>query len=223
MKNSREILSLKPTQFAVGMLEVDEKIKQVQRYTKKELKEYIRETPVPVVRGPEGNLYVVDRHHFLCICYHIGIKKVPINIIKDFTESKMTHSQFWKWMLKSRSAYPYCQFGEGPRDQLYLPRDIRGLADDPYRSLAWFVRKAGAFENSEKNFAEFTWANFFRKKKLLERHGMAGFEKALMKAVILAQSPEAEKLPGYGKLNLGERAQVKAKARRRVKQVMEIY
>jgi hypothetical protein len=46
------------------------------------------------------------------------------------------------------NVYPYCQFGEGPRKPLYLPRDIRGLADDPYRSLAWFVRKAGGFDPS---------------------------------------------------------------------------
>ncbi len=92
-------------------------------------------------------------------------------------------------MLKNRTSYPYCQFGQGPRKEYYLPNDIRGLADDPYRSLAWFVRKAGAFENSEKNFAEFTWANFFRSKKL----------------------------PGYGKLNLSKQAKVKTAVRKRMK------
>ena len=200
------------------MLEVDEKIKLVHSFNKKERKAFVDETKVPVVIAPNGSLYVVDRHHFLCVCYHVGIRKVKIEIIKDHSASGMTYSQFWKWMSKNRSAYPYCQFGEGPRKEYYLPKDIRGLADDPYRSLAWFVRKAGAFENSEKNFAEFTWANFFRKKKLLDAEGMAGFENALMQAVVLAQSVAAKKLPGYGKLNLSEQAEVKEEARRRVKE-----
>lgn len=213
-----KILDLKPTQFAVGMLEVDEKIKIARKFGKKERKAFVEETVVPVVLGPDGELYVVDRHHFLCVCYHVGIEKVRVEIVKDLSEKKMSYAKFWKWMRDSRKAYPYCQFGEGPRHPLYFPKDIRGLADDPYRSLAWFVRKAGAFENSDRNFAEFAWANFFRKAKLLDTAGMAGFEKALMAAVKLAQSPKAKGLPGYGQLNLSEQTEVKHEARRRVKQ-----
>ena len=99
-------------------------------------------------------------------------------------------------MFKSRNAYPFFQFGEGPREALYLQKDSKGLADDPYRSIAWFVRKAGAFENSEKNFAEFNWANSFRQHKLLEKHGARGMSHALVKASSLAQSSKAKHLPG---------------------------
>jgi hypothetical protein len=219
MKNAEKILSLKPTQFAVGMLEVDEKIKIVRSFSKKELKKFIREEPVPVVKAPNGDLYIVNRHHFLCVCYHLGVKKVRIEITNDHSKSKMTYRQFWNWMETNRSFYPYCQFGEGPRKEFYLPRDIRGLADDPYRSLAWFVRKAGAFENSEKNFAEFQWANFFRSHGLLDKEGRAGFESALSRAVDLAQSPKARKLPGFGKLNLEKKVKVKAEAKRRAHRV----
>jgi hypothetical protein len=217
MKNTQKVLDLKPTQFAVGMLEVDEKIKIVQKFNKKERKKFVKENPVPVVCSPEEHLYVVDHHHFLCVCYHVGIEKVRIEVVKDLSKKKMTYKQFWDWMAETRNTYPYCQFGEGPREPYYLPRDIRGLADDPYRSLAWFVRKAGAFENSEKNFAEFKWANFFRSKKLLDQDGPAGFEAALLKAVALAQSTAAKKLPGYGKLNLAEKKEAKVKAKTQAK------
>lgn len=227
LRNDREkplgkkfkILDLRPTQFAVGMMEVDEKIKQVLSFKKKELKSYITESIVPVVRGPNGQLYVVDKHHFLCVCYHLGIRKVNVEIIKDFHSEDMSYAQFWKWMHKTRHAYPFCQFGEGPRKEFYLPRDIRGLADDPYRSIAWFVRKSGAFENTSRNFAEFKWANFFRSKKLLDREGLSGFEKALLKAINLAQSPAARGLPGYGKLNLKAQEKAKDKVRSTVKKV----
>ncbi|HXH31477.1 MAG TPA: ParB/Srx family N-terminal domain-containing protein [Bacteriovoracaceae bacterium] len=217
--NKVSLLSLRPTQFAVGMLEVNEKIKIVEKYGKKELKKYLIDNPVPVVVGPDGKMYVIDHHHFLCVCYHLGIKKVYVETVKDLSTSDLGYSKFWKWMNSTRNTYPYCQFGEGPRLSLYLPKDIKGLADDPYRSLAWFVRKSGAFENSDKNFAEFTWANFFRSKKILDREGHAGFEKALLRAVKLAQSPEAKKLPGYGKLNLVQQRVVKARAKKKAKEV----
>jgi hypothetical protein len=217
LKKPKHILSLKPTQFAVGMLEVDEKLEVVRNYSKKHLQKFVRATPVPVVRAPNGQLYVVDRHHFLCVCYHAGVMEVFVEITKDFKGTKIKYRDFWKWMAKSRNAYLFCQFGEGPHREFYLPKDVRGLADDPYRSMAWFVRKSGAFENSDKNFAEFQWANFFRKKQLLNRDGMAGFSKALIKAVNLAQSPAAKKLPGYGKLNLLEKSKAETKIVKNVK------
>jgi hypothetical protein len=39
---------------------------------------------------------------------------------------------------------------------------IADLIDDPYRSLAGFVRKRGGFVKTEKPYVEFAWADFFR-------------------------------------------------------------
>ncbi|MGZ8892989.1 MAG: ParB-like protein [Halobacteriota archaeon] len=214
-------MDLRPTQFAVGMLEVDEKIAMAKKFGKKQRQDFIDETPVPVVVAPTGELYVVDHHHFLCVCYHIGIKKVRIIVSKNLSKTKMTYAAFWKWMFKTRSAYPFCQFGEGPREAVYLPKDIRGLADDPYRSLAWLVRKAGAFESSEKNFAEFKWANFFRKRHLLDQHGPYGIPKALVKAAKLAQTPAAKSLPGFGKLNLKDTTRVSEKIKTKAREIIQ--
>lgn len=193
----RKILDLRPTQFAVGMLEVDQKIKEMGQLSKAERRAYLKENEVPVVRGPDNQLYVVDKHHFLLVCHSLGVRKVWVRIVKDLHRQKWTFLQFWKWMLKSRNTYPYCQFGEGPRKPYYLPHDVRGLADDPYRSIAWFVRKAGGYENTSTNFAEFEWANFFRSKNLLDREGVAGLTRAAERALILARTPAAKRLPGY--------------------------
>lgn len=220
MKKRQKVLDLKPTQFAVGMLEIDEKIELVRGFSKKQRRDYVDEHPVPVVVSPHGELYVVDHHHFLCVCYHVGISKVRVTVAQDFSRSKMSYAKFWRWMQKTRNSYPFCQFGEGPRKALYLPRDIRGLSDDPYRSIAWFVRKAGAFENSDKNFAEFKWANFFRDRGLLDRHGPLGMPQALKKAVKLAQSPAAKGLPGFGKLNLEEKEKVQRKIQKKGRKIV---
>ncbi len=144
----------------------------------------------------------------------LAIEKVRVKVVKDLSKRTLSYPQFWKWMFKTRNAYPFCQFGEGPRKAIYLPKDIRGLADDPYRSIAWFVRKAGAFENSERNFAEFKWANFFRARRLLT-HGPAGMSRALVKAVSLAQSSAAKNLPGFGKLNLEEKNEAHKKIKKK--------
>lgn len=219
---SKNVLELRPTQFAVGMLEVDEKIKSVREMGKKKRRNFIEEHVVPVIIGPDAEMYVVDHHHFLVVCYYLAIEKVRVKVVKDLSNSGLRYRKFWKWMNKSRNSYPFCQFGEGPRSELYLPKDIRGLADDPYRSIAWFVRKSGAFESSDKNFAEFKWANFFRKKGLLDEEGLKGFEKALVNAVSLAQSKEARRLPGYGKLNLEGKIEAKKKIRLKVKKIEKI-
>ena len=213
------ILQLRPTQFAVGMLEVDEKIESTRKFSKKERRKFIKDNPVPVVRSYDKELYVVDKHHFLLVCYHLGVRKVFVEVIKDLSKSKkkMNYVSFWKWMFKSRNSYPFCQFGEGPREAIYLPRDVRGLADDPYRSIAWFVRKAGAFENSDKNFAEFQWANYFRKKNLLGKQGRVALPEVLKKAVVLSQSKSARHLPGYKELKAAAKKSVKEKAEKKGK------
>ncbi len=79
----------------------------------------------------------------------------PRQVVKDYSRSKLTYHRFWQRMAREKRADLFDQFGGGPRDQLYLPTDIRGMADDPYRSLAWMARKAGGYENSPETFAEF--------------------------------------------------------------------
>jgi hypothetical protein len=98
-------------------------------------------------------------------------------------------------MKEKQWVYPYDQDGK-PCAISDLPKDIRGLADDPYRSVAWQVRERGGFEKTEKPFAEFKWADFFREH--LKTHPLHhDFEEAVKEAMALAQSPEARRLPGY--------------------------
>ena len=64
MKRQR-VLDLRPTQFAIGMTEVGHKAKRLHRLSKKKLAKYVRQNPVTVVRAPDRDLYVIDRHHTL--------------------------------------------------------------------------------------------------------------------------------------------------------------
>ena len=213
VKKRQPVLSLKPTQFSVGLLEVEFKTAELRTIGKKSLRKRVDKIPIPVVVSPWNELCVVDHHHFLFACWHCGVRKVRIEVVRDFSSNnttrkkQMSYVAFWRKMAKLKYAYLYDQFGQGPRRALYLPMDIRGMADDPYRSLAWMVRKEGGFENSGATFAEFKWADYFRHKGLLDRHGRKGFHSAVRRGLALARSPAARALPGY----IGKKANTKVK------------
>jgi hypothetical protein len=75
------------------------------------------------------------------------------------------------------------------------------LPDDPYRSLAWRLRKNDGFCRSimpQKEFAEFVWADWLRMRPELPVDAVrASAEKMLPTALALARSPAAKDVPGY--------------------------
>jgi hypothetical protein len=73
---------------------------------------------------------------------------------------------------------------------------VKGLVDDPYRSLAGYVRNAGGYVKTDAVFAEFLWADFFRHRVRIGP-GRAGFEAAVQRAMALAHDPAAGELPGF--------------------------
>ena len=83
-------------------------------------------------------------------------------------------------------------------------RDLRRLErmpDDPYRTLAWQLRRKGGFCRSEmpqKEFAEFIWADWLRTRPELPI-GVVSTSAArlLPTALALARSNAAQDVPGY--------------------------
>jgi len=49
-----------------------------------------------------------------------------------------------------------------------IPHHLQDLVDDVYRSVAGYVRKAGGFDKTRTAFAEFVWADFFRRSLPIE-------------------------------------------------------
>src|SRR6185503_6607024 len=77
-----------------------------------------------------------------------------------------------------------------------IPRSITDLGDDPFRSLAGSLRRAGGFAKDVTPFSEFLWADFLRhrmKRRAVERD----FDTALANALKLAKGREANYLPGW--------------------------
>lgn len=190
------VLDLSPTQFAVGMREVLLKIAKLKEFSHDDRREFLSTHSFPVVISSDMRHYLIDRHHAARACWEFGIEEVHIEVKADF--SHLAPAEFWAAMEKAHWVHLRDQFGAGPHDPNLLPGDVRGLADDPYRSLAWALRHAGAYAKTEEPFAEFKWADFLRQ-EIKIAPGEKNFAQALKEALTLAQSPKAAHLPGSGK------------------------
>ena len=99
-------------------------------------------------------------------------------------------------MLDNRRwVYPYDIKGER-RHFKDIPKSIADLKDDPFRSLAGELRRAGGFAKDTTPFSEFLWADFLRR-RLSRKDVDADFEKAIEKGLSLARSKDAIYLPGW--------------------------
>jgi hypothetical protein len=191
-----DVARLHPTQFAVGFWEIDRRGEKVADKSGKKLLKYMEEHVGQIVVGPAGEPYIIDRHHLACILQRTG-KSPYIFAIVEANFRSLAVDSFWKEMDARKWAYLYDENGKGPLDPKLLPRWIKDLKDDPYRSLAWAVRERGCFEKSDEPFAEFQWANFFRR-KLPAGGTHATMERRIEEALRLCHGPGAAGLPGYG-------------------------
>jgi hypothetical protein len=152
------ILDLKPAQIALGLLEVEQKIQDYAHLSRDDFHEHSAMHPVPVVKSSHG-YYIIDHHH-LCRAYHeLGHRHVTLDLLADF--SAFAPAPFWELMEKASWVLPQDQYGIR-HPYRHLPMDVRGMADDPYRSLVWKLKTLGRWIKPQRPFAEFVTANFLR-------------------------------------------------------------
>ena len=201
MANTREpilkpvpILSLRPTQMTVGMREVKEKRKRWREHkSNKKRAELLGKHMIPVVLGPDQRNYVVDHHHLARALHDEGVKDILVTVIADLT--MVDRDAFWGVMDHKRWAYPYDARGER-RHFRDLPKTVEGLKDDPFRSLAGELRRAGGFAKDTTPFSEFLWADFLRS-RIPRKSVEDNFAKAMEKGLALAKGHGAIYLPGW--------------------------
>jgi hypothetical protein len=187
------INSLCPTQLTVGMLEVEQKRKRLTALAPKEQLEFLQEHPMPVVIGPGKKLYLTDHHHLARAALNAGVNSGFFTVEADLT----THGQedFWEKMDENQWVHPLDQYGVRHR-YISIPSRLDQLVDDVYRSVAGFVRDAGGYEKTHTAFAEFIWADFFRRHIAIE-DVTADFREAVRSGLRLAQSSMAQYIPGF--------------------------
>jgi len=187
------IADLRPTQITVGMMEVKDKRVRLRKRPSKKIGKFLGDHMIPVILGPKGSHYVIDHHNLTRALHEEGIKDVLVMVVTDL--SMLDIESFWTVLDHRSWVHPYD--AQGRRRSFHdIPKSIDDLVDDPFRSLAGELRRAGGFAKDTTPFSEFLWADFLRrrlKRKFVEKH----FRAASKKALKLAKSEEAHYLPGW--------------------------
>jgi hypothetical protein len=187
------IAELRPTQATVGFTEVMAKRRRYRATFAAGGRALLQREQIPIVVGPEGHAYVLDRHHELCALLAEGVVAIPVAPRADLR--RLSPRAFWSTLDARGWCHPYDADGQRlAHDQ--IPTAMSGLVDDPYRSLASALRRLGGFEKVKVPYGEFAWADFLRRR--LDRSTLeVDFEGALQAALQLSGSEAARALPGW--------------------------
>ena len=184
---------VRPTQITVGYAEVQAKRAAWQLLAAEERKPFLLSHYLPAVRGPKSQIYIVDHHHLGLALMEERVEHTHVMLLRDL--SSLKRDEFWAVMDHHQWVHAYDERGRRC-DMDALPKRLTHLRDDPYRSLAGEARRAGAFAKDRAPFAEFLWADFFRR-RIPIKAVQTNSETTLQRAVELARSPAAEHLPGW--------------------------
>lgn len=199
------VLDLRPTQVAVGLASVAEKADKLKKMSKGDLQNYLVKHPVPVVVGPGRVLYMIDHHHLSRALSDLGVGFAFAKVVADW--SNLDPASFWRKMQENAFTYLIDPMGR-PLPPAALPMNVRGLVDDPFRSLAAFAREKGAYEKCAIPFAEFQWASYYRRFIPQQALQADSWKAAIKTAVEVSQLTDARDLPGYrGPAGPGTRCQ----------------
>jgi hypothetical protein len=187
------IHDLRPTQLTVGMIEVQDKKTHLAAMTAADQTAFMQAHPIPAVMGPGGKLYITDHHHLGRAALEAGVVTGYFIVEADLSSHGL--DDFWKAMDDSLWVHPLDEHGVR-HYYASIPDHLEKLIDDPYRSLAGCVRNAGGYDKTPTAFAEFVWADFFRRHIPVEDLH-ANFQAAVQAAIPLAKSKFAKTLPGY--------------------------
>lgn len=200
MSNAREplltlvaVADLRPTQITVGMREVLTKRKRWRETATKKGEKFLGKHMIPVILGPKLRHYVTDHHHLARALHDEGVKDVAVTVRANL--SKLEPDAFWIVMDNRNWMHPFDAKG-CRRHYRDIPKSIAELVDDPFRSLAGELRRAGGFAKDTTPFSEFLWADFLRR-RMRRKDVERDFERAVEEALELAKSDDADYLPGW--------------------------
>ncbi|MDR5755014.1 MULTISPECIES: ParB/Srx family N-terminal domain-containing protein [unclassified Caballeronia] len=186
--------SLRPTQGAVGYVQVLEKNMSYLGMPAEKRGQFLREQAIKVVRGPSGTLHVVDHHHWARAWFDLGLPKAVVRPVANFSD--LTEDVFIERMAERGWLHAFDKDGREISVQ-DLPHSIAELPDDIFQSLAAFLRMAGIYDNPGEFNAKFAWADFLRQHVDRRPSTVEGFARMFADAVSASRLPEAVELPGF--------------------------
>jgi len=187
------IHELRPTQITVGLREVETKRREWRDRSAHEGSDFLGRHLIPIVVGPKKRHYLVDHHHLARALHEEGVELVLTTVVADLAH--LEKDEFWVFLDNRNWIHPFDDKGVR-RNYDDIPKSIAALADDPYRSLAGALRRAGGYAKDERPFSEFLWADYMRR-RIKRSHVEKDFDKALEEALALSKGIDASHLPGW--------------------------
>ena len=189
------IAELRPTQITVGMREVTAKRKRWQETGTKKGQKFLGRHMIPVILGPKRRHYVIDHHHLALALHEEGVSELAVTVVANL--SRLESDEFWTVMDNRGWMHPFDAKGRR-RHYEDIPKSVPAMVDDPYRSLAGELRRAGGFAKDTTPFSEFIWADWMRRQPELPAAKVVANPKSMLPdALKLAEGPAAADLPGY--------------------------
>jgi hypothetical protein len=187
------ILELRPTQITVGLREVEAKRAAWRREHGVKARRFLGQHMIPTVLGPKDRHYIIDHHHLARALLDEGATEVLVSPVAKL--QRLDRQAFWVFLDNRGWMHPFDDKGQR-RTYDDLPKSVADLIDDPFRSLAGELRRAGGFAKETTPFSEFLWADFLRR-RIKRAQVEKNFDSALAEALALAKSHEADFLPGW--------------------------
>ncbi|MFL9693850.1 ParB-like protein [Aeromonas veronii] len=185
--------ALHPTQGGVGQIQVDETQATLAGMSAKQLDKLMKKKEIPVVIAPDGNYWLVDRHHLTKALWQQGVKDARVKVIGRLQDK----ANFWSQMQNNHWAWLKDEKGQ-PLTPEQLPTSIDKLPDYPYRTLAGLLQNAGYFRKDKQvYFVEFAWASWLGKQMQWMPVDNSNLAARLQQAKRLACGSDASDLPGY--------------------------
>jgi len=185
-----DIDDLRPTQITVGYREFEAHAAKLKKLAKEKL---VRKHVIPVVKGPKDRLYVIDHHHLCRALLLAGSDQVSVVVVLNL--ERLEKGEFWIFMDNRGLVHPFDADGKR-RAYSDIPKNIKDMTDDPFRSLAGALRRKGGYAKDTTPFSEFLWAEFLRR-RIDHAQVDKNFAAALEAAFELAKKTEADHLPGW--------------------------
>lgn len=185
-----KILDLRPCQLTVGFRAAREKAEVLPKTGRSgDHSHHV----VPVIRGPKKQLYLIDHHH---LCWALLSKKHDyVRAIVALDLKELGKEAFLTFLDCHNLLHLYDHKGRRQGFEA-LPKTIGEMRDDPYRSLAGAVRRAGGYAKTAAPFAEFLWAEHMRR-EISASLIKDDFQTAIHRAYELARSDACSYLPGW--------------------------
>jgi hypothetical protein len=187
------IAGLRPTQITVGLREVAERRKRLRGLKGHREAAWVGTHMIPVVRGPKERYYIIDHHHLALALMEEGVEEMFVLPVAHL--ESLPVDAFWTMLDNRGWMHPFDAKGRRrPYDE--IPHSLRDMVDDPFRSLAGALRRAGGYAKDTTPFSEFLWADFLRR-RIRRRLVKDDFPAALREGLKLARARDADYLPGW--------------------------